>query len=244
MKKLFLAALISSLLACGSSDPIEPLPPIPEFKFDSVGRVTYSNQIQQIPCPNKEHWLIIGQSNAANSVRADWRLISNAVQKYKSNCYTVNGPMLGATGDVGINPYETDVAIVSFFSVGGASITRFTTGDLRQALEADLTKVDRIIWHQGETDHINDMSKEEYLYHFSMLEALFKRYSDRITIVRSTYCSYKPEYDNPIGQALDKLRLKYSGPDSDIINPDYRTDYCHYKPQGVKELWNQLNSYL
>lgn len=234
----------------------------PEGLYDGFGRLISFPGKQEAACPNQDKnaavLLAIGQSNSANS--AEKKFITKYPDKvlnyFDGKCYVASSPLLGATGMKGefITPtadkliesgkYES-VLIVSS-SIENSPISRWQRdGDLNEMLLDVIDKIGGeykitgIIWHQGESDYINNTSAKVYVRSFnSLVETLKEKNVDSpIFISIATKCRGGWNENNPTSvgqrQLVDNKRI-FLGADTDKIlnDSDRSADRCHFSETG------------
>ena len=218
-------------------------------------------------CPEKSPViLIIGQSNAANSVRSTiYENKNNLNYNPKDDfCYELSEPVLGATGrsdsitsSIGEKIVSNKTIIFLNRSVGGSSIEewiKFYSLDLNKNLNKILEKnyLKIIIWMQGESETID--SSKNYFKNFEILESqifdnLNIKFEDvNFIITKSTYCGSNNETYIAIKDEMDFQRKligeKYKNVKlleiTDNLDNRYRYDNCHFNRQGVDKISNEL----
>lgn len=231
---------------------------------DDNARVIANKAARQVDCPlqNVEVWFVTGQSNAAGSAEPPANAAAGQVYlRFGGTCWTATLPLLGASSlPSGANNYNPFLAVANsyaaatgkqvvlhFLSVGGASITRWTS-DLADELETELRQaapVDRVLWQQGESDALRGMDTATYLQHFAAVVRTVHSavgLGAKLHVAKSSRC-YDLGGDNPVGAAHLALQQQgLGGPDTDSLGAAYRYDRCHFNAAGVEEfarLWTQ-----
>ena len=220
-----------------------------------------SNKIKK-ECPiNSNVIVIIGQSNAGNSV------ISKVLQdknnlNYNPNdnfCYELSEPVLGAEGNldsitssIGKKLIAKKPILFINRSVSGSRINQwaeFFAEDLNRILKKVLEKnvLNSIVWIHGEGENIN--TSKEYFKNFKIMnELIFKdlkiKFEDtNFIITHSTYCKpWNLDEEKENKKELDLQRKLISEKWSNIklleitdnLNASYRYDQCHFNRKGTE----------
>lgn len=232
------------------------------IEFDSLGRLTYLNDKQEIPCPiqNKETKVIlaIGQSLSANhaSQKFTTKYPQSVLNYFNGKCYVAASPLLGASSQDGefITPmadllieskqYKTVILVAS--GIGGTSIARWQEGgDLNDMVFRVLDRLNAmyrvtdVIWQQGESDYLDLTSTTAYVNSFNSLAKSLKskNVSPPIFISISTKCGPYWIENNPTSQAQKSLidnKKVFLGVNSDLLldAKDRTPDECHLMGSG------------
>ena len=242
--------------------------------FDSTARlIAYPEKIA-INCPLQTDrtavFLIIGQSNAANSGGQRFAAKSARVAAYfEGNCSVAASPLLGSSGVAG-EPWsavgDNLVASGNFYdvvlipaAVGGSPLSEWTgDGELHSMLRKVIEdaqhhyRITHVLWHQGEGDFSVHTSEDNYVSGFASLARDLRAWGVVAPIYVSTasHCGDGQAWsaDNPISRAQRKLASSgkdfAAGVDSDaLLNALDRHDGCHMAGSGlakVIEAWTEI----
>lgn len=206
--------------------------------------------------PASETILILGQSNAANSVGERFRSRLGAVDWLDGRCYVAAGPTLGSEGELGsIWPLVGDLLMaarpgqpVRFVGLafGGSSSREWadarSIGGLLARRLAELkvhgVVVTHVAWHQGEADW--NMPVQDYLANLRRVIAqVHTAYPDAVFFVAQTsICIARaPREELLAAQAslVDGIRVR-AGPNTDLIADfEDRYDGCHFSGTGARK---------
>jgi hypothetical protein len=236
--------------------------------YDSYARlIAYPDKIP-LACPPQTDrtavFLLIGQSNAANSGGQRFQSTSGRVAAYfNRHCSLAASPLLGTTGVAG-EPWSAigdrlvesgafdDVVLIPA-AIGGSGLSQWVSGGelhrLLQQLVQDAKqhyRITHVLWHQGEGDFSLHTSEEAYLSGFQSLAHDLRAWGIAAPIYVSvaTRCQ-EPEdqwsADNPISRAQRKLGSSGEGfapgIDTDaLLNALDRHDGCHMAGSGLAKV--------
>jgi len=149
-------------------------------------------------CPKDSFNLaFFGQSNSANHIPGRRRISTDGIYMYNytnGTCYVYSEPIIGASGGVNGN-VMTDLAlqlrrelnkpiVVIAFGESGSSIFDWQYGKYRGKLEQILKSGSQLsggikffLWHQGETDAIQKVSKEHISIRLQKLSSDLRKIS-------------------------------------------------------------------
>jgi len=245
--------IISSLLLIVGCNEDKP--------YIEEGDKSISSKIE-VSCPEPSNNRIVlmtfGQSNSANTGQTLNIAQEGVFNFFNSNCYKATDPLLGPTGFSGsvwsrlgdMLVTDNKQVVISAFGVSGSSINSWIPGGgndtlLNNAIN-DLKSYGmlptKILWHQGETDVVLNMSTNDYYNKFLMIRKSIrdKGISAPIYIARATLCN-----NNLVDAAHIKIRKAQdllikdfddikAGPDTDTIGLEFRYDNCHFNKNGLQ----------
>lgn len=242
----------------GSSAPFNN----PTGLYDDFGRLISFPGKQEAVCPAQNQdtavLLAIGQSNSANSAEKKFttKYPHKVLNYFDGKCYVASSPLLGATGAKGefmtpladklIESGKYKSVLIISSGIENSPISRWQRdGDLNGMLLDVIDKVGskykitEIIWHQGESDYINNTSAKVYARSFnSLVETLKEKDVDSpIFISIATRCRGGWKENNPTSvgqrQLVDHKKI-FLGADTDNIlnDPDRSPDRCHFSEAG------------
>lgn len=250
---------VTYLALTSSSIASELKPP-----FDEFGRLTQYPGKTEVSCPKQDKntgvFLIIGQSNAANSAEKKFttHYPSQVLNYFNGKCYIASSPLLGATWNGGewITPladklienkdYTTIVILPS--AIGGTKIALWKQGAvLNEMMQAVLAKapykVTDLIWHQGEADFMENTTSEDYKQSlYSLLSSLRPKGSDSPSFYYAvaTKCGQNQKWiiNNPISRAQRSIAnpkqniILAADTDALLSDQDRLADHCHFSETG------------
>ena len=208
-------------------------------------------------------FLVLGQSNAANSGKGRYSVNNKVSNIFKGECYIANDPLLGATGNRGsvwgrlsdklIDNGAYDQIVISSIAVGGSPMISWTQHgkgrvhgnyftriidaiDELKSLNFDIT---HIFWHQGEQDTSFGTTTDQYIRMFlDMWSGIRELGVDApIYVARASLCQGRGS--EKVIRAQNDLIEEYGdilqGTNTDLINDSkYRIDGgCHFSELGL-----------
>jgi Carbohydrate esterase, sialic acid-specific acetylesterase len=218
-----------------------------------------------IPCPPQTDrtavFLIIGQSNAANSGGQRYEAQSGHVAAYFDGvCNVAASPLLGTSGTAGepwsaigdrlVSTGAFDEVMLIPAAVGGSGLSEWTPGgDLNAMLKRVVEDAQRryrithVLWHQGETDFAVHTNEETYVAGVRALGDDLRKWGVTAPIYVSVATRCEPiaphwTADNPVSRAQRKLASSgpgfAAGVDTDaLLGPLDRHDGCHMAGSGL-----------
>lgn len=211
--------------------------------------------------------LLIGQSNAANSVKS---AISQNRKNLNYNpidnfCYELTEPVLGATDNLYSitsslgEKIKTDKTIIFLnMSVGGSTINdweMFYANDVNIVLKKILKKnhLKSIIWMQGEGESL--ISSKNYFINFLVVKSLMFKNLDieftktKLIITKSTFCDDKKNKDylsfvKQMNYQRQEIKKKFPNTVlleiTDNLDNSFRRDNCHLNRKGTEVVTSAL----
>jgi hypothetical protein len=204
--------------------------------------------------------LILGQSNAANSINATITPSPGALNFsiYDGNCYVAEDPLLGASNGGGnfatrlaskmVDGGLYDAVVLAPIAVGSTYVEDWAAdGRLNQRiviaakrLRAANLAVTHVLWHQGEGNRLDPAPY--YREHFRTVVATLRHHgvAAPIYVAQASICS-SPRGDGVRAAQrglVDIAQGIYAGPDTDQISADMRYDGCHFDARGADVLAN------
>jgi hypothetical protein len=205
---------------------------------------------------------VIGQSNAADYGKGIYIPRNNTIYNYyKGDLFKAKEPLLGSDGSGSSvwtrvadrlidSGYFKRVVIIPC-AIGSTSAKCWAEGACKQKLiktlqflKNDNIKVSHIFWDQGETDNVNNTSKELYIQYLKEVINTFRSYGVEAPFYISI-SSYVPfENTNPFGinakitgaqkDLINTVKNVKEGPNTDSINLGYyRYQDLHFTEKGL-----------
>jgi hypothetical protein len=235
------------------------------IEYDSYARLTNYPEKKTVACPPQTDrtavFLVIGQSNAANSGGQRFRAENSRVAAYfEGTCYAAASPLLGSSGIAG-EPWSAiadrlvadgrfDEVVLVPAAIGATALSEWIAGgELHPMLQQVVQDAQRhyrlthVLWHQGETDFSMKTKEDAYIAGFRSLARDLRMWGVAAPIYVSvaTRCEETEEQwssDNPISRAQRKLASSGEGfapgVDSDsFLKPLDRYDGCHMAGSGL-----------
>ena len=209
--------------------------------------------------------LIIGQSQAANSVGERFVGARGVVNVFRRRCYEAMDPLLGTTHDFGnlwtfvgnelVARHVFDNVVLIMGAVGGSRIAEWAPGGrlsdhlLRRARDVpEGLSITHVIIQQGEADRLAGTSRERYRENLTGVMAALRREGIAAPIfvaIESRFCEEPgrlPDYSNPVALAqrdvVAQESAAFAGADMDRIAASRgdRYDGCHLSGAGARKL--------
>lgn len=207
--------------------------------------------------------LTFGQSNAGN--RGQKRYTShnaNVLAYADGKLYHAKDPLPGATGpggsvwsvlgDLLIDSGLFKKVIFIPIAIGNTAIDCWAHGDCYRKLEKTLLQLDsakvqltHIFWHQGESDNLNNTSKQQYKNDLAILLKTFRDHKQKACFYISIASYHNEAITKPLGidTVIEKAQKEFikenkgvlQGPDTDeLIYAIHRWDAVHFSEYGMK----------
>jgi hypothetical protein len=270
MKARYLILLLPAAFAYGAltvKDKVFPYTQLQQLRRAVFGmpemRIVTTEQFQKLDNPeayeDRMVFVTYGQSNSANTGQFGYDVKHPVFMVYNGEAYAYADPALGGTGNHGsvwgrVGDMLVDRGITaSVFFVntgwGGASVEVLADGhqfdffedQLRQA-QARYGRIDGILIHQGERNHVKMEGSETYKEGLRRLNARIDGLTDApVYLAQVSYCGERKvdqvlldRQDESIREVEGVLR----GPNSDLLIDDqYRLpDRCHFSARGLDAL--------
>jgi hypothetical protein len=236
--------------------------------FDPYSRLIAYPGKTAIACPPQTDrtaiFLIIGQSNAANSGGQRFRSDTGRVANYvNGKCSVAASPLLGASGISG-EPWSAisdrlagsgsfDEVVLIPAAIGGSALSEWLPGGELHAMLKQVVgeaqrryRITHVLWHQGESDLSIGTSEDAYVVGFKSLARDLRTWGVTAPIYVSiaTRCEQIDERwspENPINKAQRKLAGSgegfLAGADTDsLLNALDRHDGCHTAGSGLTKV--------
>lgn len=231
------------------------------------GRLVAYPGKQKIACPAQTPdtavLLVAGQSNSGNHQGQRYKAIdSRVIEFFDGQCYLAQSPLLGSSGEIGESStllgnklveaglYKQVVIIPA--AMGASAIRQWAAGgDLNGLLMSVIENakptytITHVLWHQGESDFLDDTPEDSYIKDFHSLVDSIRRegVSAPIYVSVASFMGYvKPwNADNSVRmaqQALPDGKSILAGPDSDTIPLSDRYDGIHFSASGQEKFTN------
>ena len=211
--------------------------------------------------------LTFGQSNAGNRGQIPYGPHNDSVLNYyEGQLYRAKDPLLGATGpggsvwthlgDLLIDSGLYKKVILIPIAIGNTDIECWARGECFQKLKETLKRLDsqhikltHIFWHQGESDNLENTSKQKYKASLKIILQTLRNYHQQADFYVSI-ASYHNEaitkrlgVDPVIRQAqkefISENKGVIVGPDTDqLIYAIHRYDGLHFSDFGMKAFAN------
>jgi hypothetical protein len=233
---------------------------------DSLQEVALSNFT-----PDKKTMIALtfGQSNAANRGQTPYTPHNLSVLNYyEGKLYRAKDPLLGTTGPGGsVWTHLGDLLIDSGLynkiifvpiAIGNTDIECWTSGPCFQKLEKTLEQLDSLhiklthfFWHQGESDNLENTSKQKYKESLKIILQTLRKYHQPADFYISIASYHNGAITKPLGvdavirqaqkEFIRENRGVFFGPDTDqLIHTIHRYDGVHFSDFGMKafaQLW-------
>lgn len=217
--------------------------------------------------------LTFGQSNSANYGQGPYDCHNNVYTYFKGNLYIAKEPLSGADGsecsvwtrlaDMLIDKGLYKQVVLIPIGIGSTSIDCWANGicnekliELLKQLQKDSVRVTQVIWHQGESDNLENTPKEVYKTKLKKIASLIREYgikSDFYVCVASYHPGVKNKI-NGIDTCIQNAQIEFvkenpgtkQGPDTDLYNlAEDRWDGVHFSKKGLdkfaRELFSRIN---
>lgn len=211
-----------------------------------------------------------GQSNSACHGQGTYTCRNQVYEYFKGHLYPAKEPLIGATGLDGCSVWTrlADMLIDSGFykqvvlipaGIGGTSVECWSEGECNRKLtetldwiSKDKIKCTHIIWHQGESDNLEDTPKDVYK---SRLKEIYQQIRD--SGIQSDFyvcvASYHPAMigikENGNDAIIRQAQIEFvnetpgikPGPDTDLFNlASDRHDGVHFSTLGLDKFAKEL----
>ena len=238
--------------------------------FDENERYSHLNDKKKIKCEkNIPIILIIGQSNAANSLQGYDDINNDQINFFNQNCYKLKSPTLGSTGELfniasGIsNELKNSKKFIFLTNAwGGTSIDDWARDDsiLTTYVNKNLSflnkngnKLKYIIWIQGEKDfkNYNDYEIKFKKTIDSSLKGIKLDKNFKLFITQTSICKHQEKNKLIRSKKLNNEQVKVGNNKdyftleiTDNLDQTYRYDKCHFNQKGFNEISKELVKYL
>ena len=236
---------------------------------EQTGRITLTSKydiVTPIVNNNTGIYITYGQSNSTNHGQIGYEVESNVYMFYNNNTFIYRDPSLGGTGldgsvwgmvgDKLIEQGVYDEVIFSNCGWGGKSINELKKGEIFEYLTENYTqliekfgRVDGILFHQGESDNVENGDKYYYDSFVEFLENLeSNKIQTKIYLSRVSYCGLRLKNDELTSvqnKLIDDFSNVLEGPNTDLLtDKKYRLpDDCHFSFKGYdkfSDMWVEL----
>jgi len=216
--------------------------------------------------------LTFGQSNSANSGQGTYKCHNEVFNYFNGNLYKANEPLLGATGDgcsvwtrladmlIDSGLYKKVVLIP--IGIGSTSIDCWANDICNEKLiesleqiQKDSIKITHIIWHQGESDNIENTAKDVYKAKLKKILLQIRAHGIKANfyVCVASYHPYVMDKFNGVDSCIQSAQIEFAkenkgtklGPNTDLINlAADRWDGVHFSKRGLdkfaKELYDKI----
>lgn len=221
---------------------------------------------------NLRVFFTFGQSNAANWGQTRHQCKHPVYNFFEGAIYRARDPLLGAGGEGGspwtrlgdmlIERNMADNVLIVPIAVGSTTVAQWAKGgryhrkiiQTLDQLEEQQIPVDYFLWHQGESDNLQNTSTRDYVNSFeTILETIrSKGFQSPVLLARASYHAnvnamlnkekgIDPAIRNAQQEIIRNHPNVYPGPDTDLLTKAYhRYDGAHFSAHGLKEhaeLW-------
>lgn len=227
----------------------------------------WAKDYQAVPmAKEKGHKVLFtfGQSNSANHGQGLYKPHNKVLNYFDGKVYPSQDPLIGATGEGGSvwniladkmidGKMASSVTLVPI-GVGGVKVADWAEGGFLydklirtiEQIKKQGMEPDYILWHQGESDNIENTSAEDYMRRFESIRNAFRSRGIDAPIVIAV-ASYHPACldeekgcSRAVREAQQQLARKYkdifAGPDTDLLDKAYqRADGIHFSSPGQQE---------
>jgi len=207
--------------------------------------------------------LTMGQSNATSHGQGDYDCRNSIYEYFRGNLYKASEPLLGAPGNGGCSVWTrlADMLIDSGYyqqvilvntGIGATTVQCWSEGECNkelrntlQFIKEDSLSVTHVFWHQGESDNLEETSREDYKKHLQCILALLQEYGIHADLYVCR-ASYHPAMigikdkgvDSRIRSAQTEFILENEnvrpGPDTDQYDHvTERHDGVHFSRKGL-----------
>ena len=213
--------------------------------------------------------LTLGQSNSANHGQGTYQCRNKQIFNYCNGVvYQAQEPLIGASGngcsvwtrlaDLLIDHQRFKKVIIIPIGIGSSTVECWSEGNcnkkLQEALQfikKDSIRVTHIIWHQGESDNIENTPKESYTSQLEKILAQIRGYrimADFYVCVASYHPSITQKY-NGIDTAIQNAQIEFvkthpgtkQGPNTDLLDlAADRFDGVHFSERGLNKFAKEL----
>lgn len=205
--------------------------------------------------------LAFGQSNSANYGQGAYECRNNVYNYFDGNLYKAKEPLIGADGngcsvwtrlaDMLIDSgFYKNVVLISI-GIGSTTVDCWANGmcndrlaETLDQIQNDSFKITHVIWHQGESDNIENTTKDAYKANLSRILLQIREHG----IMANFYvcvASYHPDVvdkSNGIDTCIQNAQIEFVnenagaklGVNTDSINqPSDRWDGVHFSKIGL-----------
>jgi len=236
-----------------------------EYKYD---RLVMDKKLLQID--STAVILTFGQSNSANHGQGSYKCHNQVLNYFNGDLYQAQEPLLGASGngcsvwtrfsDLLIDGGLFKRVIIIPIGIGSSTIDCWANGDCNNTLQValqlivkDSIKITHIFWHQGESDNIENTSKEDYIACLGQILEQIRAFqiAAPFFVCTATYHPSITKKHNGIDPLIQSAQTEfvkmnqnvYAGPNTDLIDlAADRFDGVHFSERGLdkfaKELYN------
>lgn len=217
--------------------------------------------------------LTFGQSNAACYGQGTYNCRNDVYEYYKGNVYKAAEPLIGTTGNNGCSVWTrfSDMLIDSGLykkviilpiGIGSTSIQCWSDGDCNkklqetlQFIEKDSIKITHVIWHQGESDNIENTPKDVYKARLKKILLQIRQHGIKADfyVCEASYHPSIIDKNNGIDTAIQNAQIEFTKENNgtklcvntDLINlAADRYDGVHFSERGLdkfaKELYQKI----
>jgi hypothetical protein len=218
-------------------------------------QLEFRDEAAPVPCPEGVPIIVvIGQSNAANSVGHRFEARHQVFEMLNGRCYKAAGPLAGAdlaygsywplVGDLLIKRNFSRSVIFLGLAKGNTTVAQWADphglgGYLGRKLD-EVRGVTHVVWHQGEADSKTAADR----YQASLEEVIRNIRSHaplaKIVIAQASVCTGRPRNEAILhaqSAVVDLAHNVYPGPNSDLLaESEFRYDGCHFSERGARRL--------
>jgi len=213
--------------------------------------------------------LSLGQSNAACFGQGTYNCRNDVYEYYKGKVYKAYEPLIGAAGNNGCSVWTrfSDMLIDSGLykkviilpiAIGSTSIQCWSDGNcnekLRETLQnivRDSIKITHVIWHQGESDNIENTSKEVYKARLKKILLQLRQHGIKANfyVCVASYHPYVVDKNNGIDTEIQHAQIEFTQENIGTklcVNTDLidlaadRYDGVHFSERGLNKFAMEL----
>jgi hypothetical protein len=265
---LALVGIVYQILKFNNHQEVIPVTPHSETEIKLQGR-TFANK-EILYSGSTAILFTFGQSNSASHGQGTYSCRNQVYEYFNGNLYPAKEPLIGATGMDGCSVWTrlADMLIDSGFykqvvlipaGIGATTIKCWSEGECNKKLTEtlgwitkDKIKVTHFIWHQGESDNLENTPKEVYKLR---LKKIYQQIRD--SGIQSDFyvcvASYHPGMiglkENGNDAIIRQAQVEFvnetpgtkPGPDTDLFNlASDRHDGVHFSTVGLDKFAYEL----
>jgi hypothetical protein len=217
---LALVGIVYLIFNYNNDQEVIPVTPPSETEIKLQGRTFENKEI--LYAGSTAILFTFGQSNSACHGQGTYTCRNQVYEYFNGNLYLAKEPLIGATGMDGCSVWTrlADMLIDSGFfkqvvlipaGIGNTSVQCWSEGECNKKLSEtlewisrDRIKVTHIIWHQGESDNLENTSKELYKLRLKTILTQIRNSGQKADLYVCT-ASYHPAVIGIKGKGTDTI---------------------------------------